>query len=133
MRASWKLLIQRESISWQLIAVLLFVTLLPAHYHLHHHGSAELAAHTHSIDLHLISDNMGQSHHDEDTSIFAATPDVIAKKDKPGFSIYIPLAILLVLILAHNKQNRIRPDQSDQCLEPHYPYFSPPLRAPPLS
>ena len=130
MRASWKLLIQRKSISWQLIAVLLFVTLLPAHYHLHHH-SAELAAHTHSIDLHLISDDAGQSHHDEDTSIFAATPDVIAKKDKPDFSIYLPLAILLVLILAHNNQNRIRPDQSDQRLEPHYLYFSPPLRAPP--
>ncbi len=133
MRASWKLLIQRESISWQLIVVLLFVTFLPAHYHLHHHDSAELAAHAHSIDLHLLSDNMGQSHHDEDTSVFAAIPDVLAKKDKPDFSIYIPLAILLVLILAHNHQNRIRPDQSVQCLEPHYPYFSPPLRAPPLS
>jgi len=131
MRASWKPLIQRKSISWQLIAVLLFVTLLPAHYHLHHHDSAELAAHTHSIDLHLISDNMGQSHHDQDTSIFAATPDVIAKKDKPDFSVYIPLAILLVLILVHNNINRIRPDQSNQCLVPYYPYFSPPLRAPP--
>jgi hypothetical protein len=131
MRASWKLLIQRKSISWQLIAVLLFVTLLPAHYHLHHHDSAETAAHAHSIDLHLISDDAGQSHHDEDTSIFAATPDVIAKKDKPGFSVYIPLAILLVLILVHNHQSRIRHDQSDQCLEPHYSYFSPPLRAPP--
>jgi hypothetical protein len=133
MRASWKLLIQRKSINWQLIAVLLFVTLLPAHYHLHHHDSAEPAAHAHSIDLHLISDDAGQSHHDADTSIFAATPDVIAKKDKPDLSFYIPLAILLVLILAQNHQNRIRPDQSNQCLKPHYPYFSPPLRAPPLS
>ena len=113
--------------------MLLFVTLVPAHYHLHHHDSAELAAHTHSIDLHLISDDMGQSHHDEDTSIFAATPDVIAKKDKPDFSVYIPLAILLALTLAHMSQNRIRPDHGDQGLEPHYPYFSPPLRAPPVS
>ena len=133
MRASWKLLIQRKSINWQLIAVLLFVTLLPAHYHLHHHDSVEPAAHAHSIDLHLISDDAGQSHHDEDTSIFAATPDVIAKKDKPGYSVYIPLAILLVLILAHNHQHRARPGQSDQYLEPHYPYFSPLLRAPPPS
>ena len=133
MRASWKLLIQRKSINWQLIAVFLFVTLLPAHYHLHHHNSAEPAAHAHSIDLHLISDDAGQSHHDEDTSIFAATPDVIAKKDKPGYSVYIPLAILLVLILSHNLQHRVRPDQSDQYLESHYPYFSPLLRASPLS
>jgi hypothetical protein len=131
MRALWKQLIHRKSISWQLIAVLLLVTLLPAHYHLHHHDSAESSTHVHSIDLHLISDDAGQSHHDEDTSIFAATPDVIAKKDRPDFSVYIPLAILLVLILAHNNQNSIRPDQSDQRLEPHYPYFSPPLRAPP--
>jgi hypothetical protein len=133
MLAFYKLLTHRKSISWHLIAVLLFVTLLPAHYHLHHHESAELATHAHSIDLHLISDDKGQSHHDEDTSIFAATPDVIAKKDKPDFSVYIPLAILLVLILARNNQNRIRPDQSNQRPEPHYPYFSPLLRAPPLS
>ena len=133
MRTSWKLLIQRESISWQLIAVLLFVTLLPAHYHLHHHDSAEPAAHAHSIDLHLISDNMGQSHHDEDTSIFAATPDVIAKKGKPDLSVYIPLAILLILILANNNQVRLRPEQTDSARKQHHPYFSPPLRAPPLS
>ncbi len=133
MCTAWKLFINRKSISWQLIAVLLFVTFLPAHYHLHHHDTVGPAAHNHSIDLHLISDDKGQSHHDEDTSIFDATPDVIAKKDKPGFSLYIPLVILLALILVHNKQSSIRPDQGDQSLESHYAYFSPPLRAPPLS
>ena len=132
MLAFYKLLTHRKSISLQLTAVLLFVTLLPAHYHLHHHESVGRAAHAHSIDLHLISDDRGQSHHDEDTSIFSATPDAIAKQGKPDFPIDIPLAILLVLILAHNNRNRIRPDQNDQCLKPHYPYFSPPLRAPPL-
>ena len=131
MRASWKLLAQRKSISWQLIAVLLFVTILPAHYHLHHHDSAGLAAHAHSIDLHLISDNMAQSHHDEDTSIFAATPDVIAKKGNPEFSVYMLLAILLVLILAHRNLAMSLYDQRDEGLIQHYPYFSPPLRAPP--
>jgi len=133
MCSSWKLLITRKSISWQLIAVLLFITLLPAHYHLHHHDSVELAAHTHSIDLHFIADDAGQSHHDEDTSIFAATPDVIAKKDNPELSFYIPLVILLVLVLAKNNQSRIRPEQSGPGLIQHYLYFSPPLRAPPLS
>lgn len=132
MRALLKLLIKRKSISWQLIVVLLFVTLLPAHYHLHHH-SVELVAHTHSIDLHLISDNAGQSHHDEHTSIFAATPDVIAKKGNPELSIYIPLAILLVLLLAHHNQARYSYEQRDPDRKQHYPYFSPPLRAPPLS
>lgn len=133
MRALWKLLIKRKSISWQLIAVLLFVTLIPAHYHLHHHDRAELAAHTHSIDLHLISDDAGQSHHDEDTSIFAATPDVIAKKGIPELSIYVPLAILLVLLLAHHNQARYSYEQKDPDRKQHNPYFSPPLRAPPLS
>jgi len=128
-----KLLITRKSTSWQLVAVLLFTTLLPAHYHLHHHDGAGLAAHTHSIDLHLIADDVGQSHHDEDTSIFAATPDVIAKKDKPELSFYIPLVILLVLVLANKNQNRIRPEHSSPGLIQHYLYFSPPLRAPPLS
>ena len=128
---SWKLLIKRKSISWQLVAVLLFVTLLPAHYHLHHIESTELAAHTHTIDLHLIADEVGQSHHDEDTSIFAATPDVIAKKGKPDLSVYIPLAILLILILAHNNQVRLRSEQTDSARKQHHIYFSPPLRAPP--
>ena len=129
----WKLLINRKSISWQLVAVLLFVTLLPAHYHLHHIDSKELAAHTHTIDLHLITDVVGQSHHDEDTSIFAATPDVIAKKGKPDLSVYIPLAILLILILAHNNQQvRLRSEQTDSARKQHHTYFSPPLRAPPL-
>ena len=128
----WKLLITRKSISWQLVAVLLFVTLLPAHYHLHHIDSTDLAAHTHTIDLHLIVDGVGQSHHDEDTSIFAATPDVIAKKGKPELSVYIPLAIALILILAHNNQARLRPEQTDSARKQHHPYFSPPLRAPPL-
>ena len=84
MRALWKQLIHRKSISWQLIAVLLLVTLLPAHYHLHHHDSAESTAHAHSIDLHLISDDAGQSHHDEDTSIFDEyVPDQIGAALKP--------------------------------------------------
>ena len=129
----WKLLISRKSISWQLVAVLLFVTLLPAHYHLHHIDSTELAAHTHTIDLHLIADGVGQSHHDEDTSIFAATPDVIAKKGKPELSVYIPLAILLVLLMVGNNPTRLRPEQTDSARTQHRPYFSPPLRAPPLS
>ncbi len=129
----WKLLIKRKSISWQLVAVLLFVTLLPAHYHLHHIDSTELAAHTHTIDLHLIADGVGQSHHDEDTSIFAATPDVIAKKGKPEFPVYIPLAILLVLLVAGSNPTRLRQDQTDSARIQHHPYFSPLLRAPPLS
>ncbi len=128
-----KSLIHRKSVSWLLVAVLLFITLLPAHYHLHHHESAGLATHTHSIDLHLLSDDMGESHHDEETSIFAATPDVIAKKDNPDFSTYIPLALLLVLILVLDNKERSRPEPRDQRLEPHHPYFSPPLRAPPLA
>ena len=129
----WKLLISRKSISWQLVAVLLFVTLLPAHDHLHHIDRTELAAHTHSIDLHLIADGVGQSHHDEDTSIFAATPDVIAKKYTPELSVYIPLAILLVLLIAGTHSTRLRPNQTDSARTQHHPYFSPPLRAPPLS
>jgi hypothetical protein len=131
MRACYKLLTHRRSISWQLIAVLLFITLVPAHYHLHHHNSAGLSAHTHSIDLHLVSDNKGKSHHNKDTSIFAATPDVIAKNGNPGFSLYIPLAVLLIIILAHPGHVRKRYDQRDERLIQHYPYFSPPLRAPP--
>ncbi len=120
-----------RSISWLLVAAVLLTTLLPVHYHLHHLYSADSSTHEHAIDLHLITDNVDQSHHDEDTSIFAATPDVIAKKAYSETTSLILLAILLVLLPVLNNSIRIRPGYFDLTLKQHYPFFSPPLRAPP--
>lgn len=132
MNSSWKTTNNRRSISHLLIAAVLFSLLLPAHYHLHHLHGADSASHAHAVDLHLITDNTGQSHHDEGTSIFSAIPDVIVKKDYSAFSLFMPLVILLLVLLTQSHQLRIRHDHRDTGLKKHYPYFSPPLRAPPL-
>lgn len=131
MNSPWKTIIYCRSISWLLVTAILFTALLPAHYHLHHLYSTDSTNHGHAIDLHLITDNVDQSHHDEDTSIFAATPDVITKKDNSEITSFVLLAILLVLLPVLNKRIRIRPGYFDLTLKQHYPYFSPPLRAPP--
>jgi hypothetical protein len=124
-------MINRRSISWLLVVAVLGITLLPAHYHLHHLHSDDATAHTHTIDLHVIADKADQSHHD-DASIFSATPDVVVKKTNPEFSPYIILAILLVLLPTYTNLLRIKADHGDLGLKRLYPYFSPLLRAPPL-
>ena len=110
----------------------MLATLLPAHYHLHHINDADPAVHEHAVDLHLITANVDHSHHDKDTSIFAATPDVIVKKTAGDDSPYLLLTLLLVLLCVFDRIV-IRFRYSDTRLQFHQPYFSPPLRAPPLS
>ncbi len=131
MCSSLKTIINRRSISWLLVIAVLVTTLLPAHYHLHHLYSAGAVDHAHTIDLHIIADKVDQSHHDG-ASILSAIPDVVLKKNNPELFPYIILAILLVLLPIYNNQVRIRTDHSDLSLKQLYPYFSPPLRAPPL-
>ncbi len=120
----------RRSISLLLIAALLLSTVIPAHYHLHHIHSNDPASHEHIIDLHLVTDTIGQSHHDEDTSVFAATPDVIVKKGHYDAAPFLLMAITLVLLTVFN---RIAARSACSHTRPwrQAAYFSPPLRAPP--
>ena len=124
--------------SWLLIAAILLVTILPAHYHLHHlHGddmhSATVGVPAHVIDLHLLTDSAGQSHHNEDATSIGASPDGIVKKSNPVFAPFIFLAIVLVLFPILNKQIKTRPDYKYIGLKQSYPHFTPLLRAPPQS
>jgi len=121
-----------RSIGSLLIAVILFTALMPAHYHLHHvHvADANTHEHEHAIDLHLITANVDQSHHDETTSVFSATPDVIVKKGSFDIFPYLLLTVALVLLTLFQLASRFFGESSSRykqrCL-----YFSPPLRAPP--
>ena len=131
-----KTAINYKSISWLLVVAILLVTILPAHYHLHHlHGddmhSATAGVPAHVIDLHLLTDSTGQSHHNEDVTSIAASPDGIVKKSNPVFAPFIFLAIMLVLFLFLNKQIKIRIDYKYINLKQSYPHFTPLLRAPP--
>lgn len=132
MRALWQTIINYKSISWILVAALVMTVLLPAHYHLHHLHNVDTTGHVHVVDLHLLADNGGHAHHHEDTSIISATPDAIVKTDKSVFSLFIPLAVVLVVILTCSHRARLRYEPGDKDPIRHCAYFSPPLRAPPL-
>ena len=121
-----------RAISSLLIAVILFTALVPAHYHLHHvHvADANTHEHEHAIDLHLLTANVDQSHHDETTSIFSATPDVIVKKGSFDVFPYLLLTLTLLLLTLYHR-TRVRPRESSIGGKLRFPYFSPPLRAPP--
>ena len=131
MHPFWLKIIRYRPIAWALVTALLLTILVPAHYHLHHLHDAEPAAHTHVLDLHLIADNSGHAHHQQDTSIFSATPDVIVKADKSVFAQFIPLAIFLILLLTLAYHVRLLLDPADGRPVRHSRYYSPPLRAPP--
>ena len=127
-----RLLIHHRSISWLLVAAILFVTFLPAHYHLHHVFSEDSVAHDHSIDFHLLTDATAESHHDEHATIVEATPDGIVKNKSSAFLPFILLATLLLILPVVYKRIRIRRDHSHATPYQSFHHLSPPLRAPPL-
>jgi hypothetical protein len=125
-----------KSMSWLLVAAILLIVILPAHYHLHHlHGdnmhSATVDVPAHVFDFHLLIDSAGQSHHNEDAISIVASPDGIVKKSNPVFAPFIFLAIVLVLFPILNKQIKTRIDYKYINLKQSYPHFRPLLRAPP--
>ncbi len=137
MDADCKLLITYKSISRLLIATILMVAFLPAHYHLHHlyhdeTSSSAATEHTHIIDLHVLTESAGQSHHDDEATIIAVSPDGILKKINPDFSPFIMLAIVLLLLPALNKRINILLNYRSTDPRQSYPHFTPLLRAPPL-
>ena len=110
---------------------LVLAMLMPAHYHLHHLNDIDTAEHDHVLDLHLIADRHGHAHHDEDTSIIAATPDVIVKTDKPLLVSFVPLGLVLLLLLTLVDKVSLKCCHHGVRLLRQYRYYSPPLRAPP--
>lgn len=137
MNAAQKILYKNKSLSWLLIVTILLVTLQPAHYHLHHqHHDGTLTStagtHDHAIDLHILTKNTGDAHHDKGTTIFAAAPDGIMKKSNADSSPFILLTIALLLMPVLNIQIDVRHHFRDRNFKQSYPHFTPLLRAPPL-
>lgn len=128
-----RLLIHHQSISWLLVAAILFITFLPAHYHLHHVFSHDPVAHDHSIDLHLLTDISATSHHDHNATIVEATPDGIVKNKSFVFSPFILVATLLLILPVVYKRIRLRRDYHHTIPNQSFLHFTPPLRAPPLA
>ena len=136
MNADCKLLNSYKPVSWFLIVTILLITLLPAHYHLHHHYKDALHSaatkHEHVIDLHVLTEITGQSHHNDEVTIIAASPDGIMKKSTPDFSPFILLAMVLVLLPVLNKRINIQISYRSTNIKQSFPHFTPQLRAPPL-
>jgi len=136
MNAGRNIVITRKSISWLLITTILLVAFLPAHYHLHHlynddDFSSAGTKHAHIIDLHVITELTGHSHHDEAASI-AASPDGMMKKSNPDFALFILLAMVLLLLPVFNRQINIQLNSRKAKFKQRYHHFAPLLRAPPL-
>jgi hypothetical protein len=131
MHAAWLTTIHYRPVSWLLVVVLLMAMLMPAHYHLHHLSDIDPAEHAHVLDLHLIAESKGHAHHDEDTSIIAATPDVIVKTDSSMLASFVPLALFLLLLSTLADKLRLRYGHCGVRLVRQHHYYSPPLRAPP--
>ncbi len=126
-------LLHSKSTRLLLVVAILFTALVPVHYHLHHVHGIDAHGHEHTIDLHLVTASADQSHdHDDATSIFAATPDVIVKKI--GFDVFpcLLLAGLLVTGAIYSRSSA-RPSIRATRYKQHARYFSPQLRAPPAS
>jgi hypothetical protein len=126
-----KLMIKYQAINWLLIAAILLITLLPAHYHLHHLVNGDATSHSHNVDLHIAFAKAEESHHHTDVDVFAAAPDGIRKNTSPAFSPFLLLAIWLVLLPISHYRIISRPDYGDTRPKQIHPHLSPPLRAPP--
>jgi len=119
-------------LGWLLIAALAYLTVLPAHVHLHHvdNGVASGQQHEHVLDMHIYGSDITSAHHDE-AQVLIATPDGIIKtldfKISPVLIVTLLLALSLLALavfVPRQRSGRIFPMQ-------YAFHFSPPLRGPP--
>ena len=131
MRPVWLTMVHYRPISWVLVTALSLAVVMPSHYHLHHLNDNGAAEHDHALDFHIIADGNGHVHHDSDTSIIAATPDVIVNTEKSLLASILPLGLVLLLLLSVAVAVRLRHRHRNVRLVRRFHYYHPPLRAPP--
>ena len=128
--AAWRLKCSHnQKISIALILALLFLTIWPAHFHLHH-TDAQHAGHRHIIDMHAAGD-IHDTHH-ADAQVLKVSPDGMLKtpivKVLPFLLLAIVLAVLAVTITRLNTRNH----QRIFIPTGYQSHHSPPLRGPPV-
>ena len=125
----------KKTISWSLITAILLVTFLPSHYHMHHlYNESDInsaAQHGHVVDLHVLSEQVGDAHHDEAVS-FTASPDGVLNRSNPDFPLFVFLVAVLLLLPMQSKLISVRPIFRSFNFRQRYLHFTPLLRAPPL-
>jgi hypothetical protein len=127
----WQKITECKSICWLVVAAILLITLMPAHYHLHHLVQTGTTTHEHATDLHFAMNKADQAHHDENTYSFAAVPDGITKKTASAFIIFTFFTILLALLPFLNFRTARLQNYGGTSLKKNIYHFYPPLRAPP--
>jgi len=124
-------IVKYKSTNWLLVVAILLISLVPAHYHLHHICGTESTNQIQTIDLHLTSDTVVQSHHGEDTTIITSTPDTLVQDTSSSPTLLALLTVFLILLVLTNLRVSIRSNFGNIVLKQVLYYFAPPLRAPP--
>jgi len=128
----WRSNIQKyKAVHWLLTFAILLMAISTAHIHLHHSHSDIATEHQHVVDLHLLADTSEQSHHDEDTNIIDATPDVVIKKSSFVSPLFALLVSFVITFLLTSIRTSFKPCYTYVSLKQILIYFAPPLRAPP--
>ena len=124
-----------QRISILLILALLSLTILPAHFHLHHpapddgHG----LAHRHVVDLHVYS--VGVASHHQDAQVLKASPDGVLLLKNPLFklSVFLLLAVIAALSAITLLRSNLNAGEHGFIPSGRFGYLSPPLYTPKLS
>lgn len=133
--AAWRLKhSQNHKISITLIVALLFITIWPAHFHVHHanedtgHGHSH--GHKHIVDMHADVRDMDASHH-QDAQVLKASPDGVLKTPLVKVLPFLLLAMVLAVVATRSK--RLIKTYRRQLFIPtgYLDHHSPPLRGPP--
>ena len=141
---NWRTLVKRsEAVSVALIIALVFLSILPAHFHLHFvegtgvaGATSDSAAHSHEhvVDLHVYNSSENSAHpfsHHDDAQIIKTSPDVRLKNLDFKFSpflIFVSLLAFAILALGYSAPRPARRISAN--FQNNY-HRSPPLRGPP--
>lgn len=112
-----------------LVVALLFLTILPGHFHVHH---TDTEHHQHQVDLHFNQTDMGSSHHDQ-AQILEAAPDGVMKLPVIKIFPFLVLTVLTALIAVSTVRVFSSPGREVFIPAGHRSHHSPPLRGPPVS
>lgn len=118
---------------WSLLCVVLFTTIVPSHYHLHHIQDHDNTPHSHVVDLHILGDTIMHSDGGDSTTILTAAPDSMVKAKYSDGAAPLLVALLLLFTISLSRFRTffsVFPRSSR--IRRHLFYYSPPLRAPPL-
>ncbi len=123
---------QTRKVGWLLVASVLFLTLLPAHFHIHHSDKGhDHAAHHHVVDLHLDRVTTDEAHH-QDAAVLKASPDSVVKTSVIKLLPFLILGMLFTFVVYPGYRFIKKPARYNFAPAGRRGHYSPPLRGPPI-